>query len=46
MIYTFIFFVMCLDAEDNLDEHIKIFKSKFFEEHSNIKADVCNVLER
>ncbi|XP_046843831.1 uncharacterized protein LOC124437897 [Xenia sp. Carnegie-2017] len=33
------------NAEDNLDEHIKIFKSKFFEEHSNIKADVCNVLE-
>ena len=37
---------MCLDGDDNLDEHFKIFKSKFLDEHSNIKADVCDVLER
>ncbi|XP_046844115.1 uncharacterized protein LOC124438160 isoform X2 [Xenia sp. Carnegie-2017] len=33
------------DADDNLDEHFKIFKSKFLDEHSNIKPDVCDVLE-
>ncbi|XP_046843883.1 uncharacterized protein LOC124437960 isoform X2 [Xenia sp. Carnegie-2017] len=33
------------NAEDNLDEHIKIFKSKFLDKRSNIKADVCDVLE-
>ncbi|XP_046844112.1 uncharacterized protein LOC124438159 [Xenia sp. Carnegie-2017] len=33
------------DADDNLDEHIKIFKSNFLDKRSNIKADVCNVLE-
>ncbi|XP_046844111.1 uncharacterized protein LOC124438157 isoform X2 [Xenia sp. Carnegie-2017] len=33
------------DADVILDEHIKIFKSNFLDERSNIKADVCDVLE-